>query len=415
MTKASMNFQKLTNPLHAVSHVARAVEPSYLLSTDKSLGTICILDDEGKVSRIHKEKLALASSQALRSNNYSPLWEGILNLPRPDLDDQNFDEKAYKNHCKTITKNWIVEYEKSTGHKVLRADVHLDEGHIEEDKILLNAHAHIVADRTNELGRVIKLAPKQLRSLQTMTAETTQLERGESSLKTNLKHISHHAYRHLAEQGRLQHQAEITKLTTEKNEIINAKDAEIAQYKRQRAVLKALGTATQVEYQMLKKAHEQALEALNTEKTKAKKMNEKITHLEKQMQAEKALFAEMADAYQKEKEESAAPHLITPVYSDEAEKFIKEIRDERIIGLGILGFEYVELNKENGHYFGEIIDRDDCFAVQKIGFKSCVIHDLRDFDQHVAPPSIVEVKYKNGVVETLDVQDPDGPSHEWHM
>jgi hypothetical protein len=412
MTKASVNFKKLTDTLHAVSHTARTVSPSYLLSIDKSLGTICILDDEGKVSRVHKEKLAMASSQALRSNNYSPLWEGILNLPRPDLEDQYFDEKAYKAHCETITKSWIDEYEKSTGHKVLRADIHLDEGHIDEDKVLLNAHAHIVADRTNELGKVLKIAPKQLRDLQTMTAKTTQLERGKSSLETNLKHISHHAYRHLAEQGRLQTNAVAAELTTEKTKIVTTKDAEIAQYKRQRDALKASGEATQADYQILKKAHEKALEALKIEKLKVKDMAEKITHLEKQMQADKALFAEMTDAYQKEKEKGAAPHSIAPVYSDALEQNIKDFRDGWVSFIDVNGFQYADLNKETGYYFGEIIDNDDFFAVQNIGYNTCVIHDLRDFGQQIATGAMVEVEYKDGAVAKLDVEEPDAPEYD---
>ena len=126
MTGSSINFAPVHSAQSAVSHADRSVAPSYLLSPDRSLGTICVLDDHGKVAQTLDAKMALASRQARAAKNFSPLWEGVLNLPRPDLDDPKFDVLAYKKHCVNVTNNWVDVYEKATNHKVLRVDIHLD-------------------------------------------------------------------------------------------------------------------------------------------------------------------------------------------------------------------------------------------------------------------------------------------------
>lgn len=318
VTKSSVNFKALKSALHAVSHATRTVEPSYLLAKDKSMGTIVLLDDKGSVASTLEAKLALASRQALREKNYSPVWEGVLNLPRPEV---GFDADEYKKTCANIVSSWCERYEASTRHKVLRADIHLDEGHMVDGESLLNAHAHIISDRTNDKGRVMQLSPKMLRELQTLTAEVTGLERGKSSLETGRKHISHQAYKYLAELGRFETQQQVEGLkaihgkeldrsegTTKiyaglvdsqnaraKVEAKKLKDAQLEaskvpqlqadlgaltqqiaqlkeQYKLDRDAMKATGEAKQADYQALKKTHEAALASLTTVKVQAAKV-----------------------------------------------------------------------------------------------------------------------------------------------
>ena len=296
MTKSSVNFKMVKSAWQAVSHSSREVAPSYLLDSAASMGTIVILDDAGKVASTLEAKLALASRQALREKNFSPVWEGVLNLPRPEA---GFNPDKYKKTCADIVLNWCKSYEKSTGHTVLRADIHLDEGHMVDGEVVLNAHAHVIADRTNDKGRVMQLSPKMLRELQTLTAEVTGLERGESSKKTGRKHISHQAYKHLAEQGRLETQQQVgevkSKLGKSQDEFTRLQklskewsDADLAkikdlqakldgeparlaaalaaqktqldeQYRLDRAALKASGDATQRDYQQLKTTHATAV------------------------------------------------------------------------------------------------------------------------------------------------------------
>lgn len=292
MTKSSVNFKAVKSAGHAVSHASREVAPTYLLAPDKSMGTIVLLDDEGRVTSMLEAKLALASRQALREKNYSPVWEGILNLRRPEAGE---DAKAYRAECSAVVTDWYKRYEATTGHKVLRVDVHLDEGHMVDGEAVFNAHAHVIADRTNDIGRVMQLSPKMLRELQTLTAEVTGLERGKSSFETGRKHISHHAYKHLAERGRLETQQVKTELDKSQSDLtrqrklskewsdsdlakvkdlkaqldgeparleaaLKAQEVQLkAQYQLDREALKATGEARQKDYQALKAAHEKAL------------------------------------------------------------------------------------------------------------------------------------------------------------
>ena len=83
------------------------------------------------------------------------------------------DTDAYIERCKQIVLHWSDEYQKLTGHTVLRSDLHLDEGHVNEaGQVVLNAHAHIMADRTNDEGRVLKINRAEMRKIQDMTAKS---------------------------------------------------------------------------------------------------------------------------------------------------------------------------------------------------------------------------------------------------
>ena len=251
MTGSSINFAPVHSAQSAVSHADRSVAPSYLLSPDRSLGTICVLDDHGKVAQTLDAKMALASRQARAAKNFSPLWEGVLNLPRPDLEDPKFDVAAYKKHCVNVTNKWVDVYEKATSHKVLRVDIHLDEGRVEDGITLLNAHAHIISDKTNERGKVHIINRKEMRVLQDMTAEVTQLERGQSSKITRRKHLNPSAFKAVKKE----HEVDLKELEARLTE----------QYKADREAMKASGEATQKQYKELKIAHEQALTTLARE------------------------------------------------------------------------------------------------------------------------------------------------------
>lgn len=281
---SSVNFQPVQSAMHAVSHADRTVPPTYLLPPDRSLGTIVVLDDHGAVAKTLDEKMAIASRQAKAVKGYSPLWEGVLNLRRPEPDE---DETRYKSECAQVVQDWCKSYESMTGHKVLRADVHLDEGHVVDGVTMLNAHAHVIADKTNDKGRVIKMTPQKLRELQTLTAEITNLERGVNSRVSGKKHITAHQYKYLAERNQLENQKAVEALKVQ----LSAKDSEIARYKAEREAMKASGTATQQDYQALKAAHEGALSELKKANEKVGKMDEYTKKLEASLAASEAKIA----------------------------------------------------------------------------------------------------------------------------
>lgn len=334
---SSVNFQPVKSAAHSVSHADRSVPPSYLLPQDRSLGTIVVLDDHGAVAKMLDAKMALASRQAKRQGDYAPIWEGVINLRRPNPGE---DSTGYKKECGLVVEDWIEKYETMTGHKVLRADVHLDEGHILDGETLLNSHSHVVCDRTNEAGRVLKTDPKKMREIQSMTSEVTTLERGVSAKISGKKHITSHQYKYLAERGKLENQALKDKLKESQNDnvmlvdtlqhVTKKADSKINEleekYKADRARMKqenadalAAGLAnmySQKDYQALKKAHEAALAELLQAKVVIAKMGSEMQEIKSELDVVKAKFAVMADAYQAEKAKGIPPHLIVPTANE---------------------------------------------------------------------------------------------------
>lgn len=295
MRGSSVHFKRISSALHAVSHASREVPPEYLLPADVSMGTHVVIDDHGQVQKALDHKMHLASRQAKATKDYSPLWEGVINLPEPSPD-------VTPAHQIQIVRQWCKDYEAMTGHKVLRADVHLDEGYIDADgKPHFNAHAHVMCDRTDEKGRVKKLTSTVLREVQNMTAEVTTLQRGIDSRKTGRKHIGHQHFRFDAEKNRLdveKPKADLARLQKKSKEWSDADlskikdlqaklDGEPArqaaalaaqklqldeQYRLDREALKASGEAKLADYQALKKAHEKALADLATAQAEAAKV-----------------------------------------------------------------------------------------------------------------------------------------------
>ena len=279
------------------------------------MGTHVVIDDNGQVQKALDHKMHLASRQAKATKDYSPLWEGVINLPEPSPD-------VTPAHQIQIVRQWCKDYEAMTGHKVLRADVHLDEGYIDADgKPHFNAHAHVMCDRTDEKGRVKKLTSTVLREVQNMTAEVTTLQRGIDSRKTGRKHIGHQHFRFDAEKNRLdveKPKADLARLQKKSKEWSDADlskinqlqaklDGEPArqaaalaaqklqldeQYRQDRAALKASGEAKQADYQALKRAHEGAIEALkvSTQKVTA------LTQENQRLQEENQRLAERREA-----------------------------------------------------------------------------------------------------------------------
>ncbi len=310
MRGASVNFQKIHSALHAVAHASRRVPPQYLLPPEHSLGTHVVIDDKGEVQKKLTEKMALASRQAKASKDYSPLWEGVINLPPPS-------KSITVEHQIQMVKTWCEQYEAITGHKVLRADIHLDEGYVDASgNPHYNGHAHVMSDRTDAAGKVIKLSPKQLREVQGMTAEVTQLERGQDARKTRRQHLNHYQFRFAAEQGR--QQLEQTKtgyehllddrmdvLKEQRGKVKSLGDdlakarAEAAilkaqlleekalseQYKAEREALKQSGVAKQADYQALKAQYEAAKAALTTAKAEAVEAKQEAAQAKAQAEA----------------------------------------------------------------------------------------------------------------------------------
>lgn len=197
MRGASIHLRAMGSPGAAMIHNLRLwsdehPEPAYLLPQEHRLGHWVEVD--GDVAEAIGAKAHLISHQARARQGYSQIWEGVLNLAHPTgLGDRERNGAQIR--------AFVAGYERITGHRVVQAVVHLDEGRIEAGQPIYNAHAHILIDRTDARGRIIPLSRTQLRQVQDLAAEVTGLERGEDARQTRRRHLPHQAWRGLAQAG----------------------------------------------------------------------------------------------------------------------------------------------------------------------------------------------------------------------
>lgn len=225
---ASFHLKPMTRPGASHAHNTREwsadhPEPGYLLPEEHRRGAWRVIA-EGDPREVHAAKLALASAKAkslAATGNYAPVWEGVLNLPHPG--EEHRDQGMYGD----MVKHFARRYERITGHRVIAADVHLDEGRIENGHPVYNGHAHIAVDRTDEHGRPIQLNKTQLRQVQDLAATVTGLERGTDARETRRKHLPHQHYRALAKAGAVRSREEIG--LAEELAAFDARDLHLAQ------------------------------------------------------------------------------------------------------------------------------------------------------------------------------------------
>lgn len=359
---ASVHFKPVLNPAVSEVHNTRSWEPDhpaprYLLPPEHH----ATLHPHGRgFARVigkadprvrHAEKMWLASGKARNTKRYSPLWEGVLNLPHPT-------RELLSGGYEDMLINFAKEYERITGtakngedqpgHQVIVADVHTDEGRIEPNgEVRLNVHAHIVVDRTDSQGRVIKPTLLQLKQIQDAAARLTGLERGKPAVKTKRPHISHQAYRWLAEEGLLISredqeraavaQAEALRQAHEGGRKEGRQEAEREReralaYGELRGLLIASGIATQTAYQEAKRRYEAGddawieARAIEFEKfLEARRVKEaaKLEKAEKGQEAAEKLADELKKTVEAERQkarqvEPAAPPSAPPAAGEPA-------------------------------------------------------------------------------------------------
>lgn len=444
MRGSSVHFKRISSAIHAVSHASREVPPEYLLPEGMSLGTHVVIDDHGEVQKMLEHKMHLASRQAKATKDYSPLWEGVINLPAPS---------AYVAPAQQIeiVRQWCKEYEKMTGHKVLRADVHLDEGYIDATgHPQYNAHAHVMCDRTDDKGKVKKLTSTVLREVQSMTAKVTTLQRGLDAKTTGRKHINHHNFRFDAEKNRLdldkpkadlarqrklskewsdKDLAKVTALeeklaetqsksTQQAQEIAQLKAQLNEQYRLDREALKATGTAKQADYQALKKAHEATLAVAakvpQLEATVAALTQENQT-LKAELEAAKARLAANPSAipiqqtraavapsapktHKTPQEAPKSQTLPTPLPEPEKPLLERLEASYRAFLAWIKGQGGVQesVGPATRHY-GPVVRLDDLHAVQSTGRGRFAVHQLDRLDKLPAlDDPRMEIRYLDG-------------------
>lgn len=97
-------------------------------------------------------------------------------------------------------KRFTQECEKRWGIRALQISNHKDEGHMRDKEWKPNYHAHVIFDFTDRTtGKSIKLSRQDMAQMQTLLADTLQMERGKSS---DLKHLDAIQYKNEQEKKR---------------------------------------------------------------------------------------------------------------------------------------------------------------------------------------------------------------------
>jgi hypothetical protein len=83
------------------------------------------------------------------------------------------------------------KFQERFGMKTFQIHIHEDEGHTNKDgDFIKNRHAHMVIDWTDQkTGKSLKLSKEDMAEMQTLTAETLGMERGQSSDRKHLTAI----------------------------------------------------------------------------------------------------------------------------------------------------------------------------------------------------------------------------------
>ena len=235
----------------------RTREPRYLLPQEHRRPQVSVLSASLEALEAREAaKLALQSHQA-RSKGSRPFWEAVVNLA-----DEPPDVLVER------MRRWCAEYERMTNHTALYCSVHRDEGaEIDDGKggktVHYNVHAHVIIDRTNEHGSVIRLDKREMAETQSMTARVTGLKRG-STIESRRgaparKHIPHAQWRLMKqrEQEPPEDQEQtLERLTLERNHARAAEKAARDETKELydilRDIMKASGVAKPKDYSAAK-------------------------------------------------------------------------------------------------------------------------------------------------------------------
>ena len=127
-----------------------------------------------------REKVNPKTGKTVKVNGSSPIREGVVLMK----DDTTMED--LRRYAEAVHQRF--------GITPLQIFIHCDEGHYEgedEGKVWKpNYHAHIVWDWINhETGKSWKLNQADMRELQTIAAETLQMERGKSKSETGKEHL----------------------------------------------------------------------------------------------------------------------------------------------------------------------------------------------------------------------------------
>jgi DNA-binding ferritin-like protein (Dps family) len=201
MSKSSINFKAVKS--NSERHNFRQGPLDYVyedLSENNLSWSVSSIQDKQKTI---EESCQILSGRKLQKNA-TPIREAVVNLqPHHNMDD---------------LKRLANELEKKFEIKCFQIHIHRDEG-ISKDEI--NHHAHMVFDwQDKRKGSTLRLNKLAMSQIQTLVANTLEMERGELKVNSNRERLEPIEYKRQQEEIRhqqLQEQNEI--LEQKKNEV----------------------------------------------------------------------------------------------------------------------------------------------------------------------------------------------------
>lgn len=402
MRKSSVHFKQVANASVSIAHSTRTeeTEPAYLLPKEHRLGNVIV---PGSMSNID---LGLEFTRAkdsmtgqAKARGSSPFWEGVIVLDGTDFKAQT-----------AALQSWKKEYEKATGQRVLHMAIHGDEGFINSaGKPEYNIHAHVIVNRLNDKGRVIKLERKQLSVVQDLTAKSLGMQRGETLEDRNgmrgRKHLSHREFKAQANEKRLdaEHniaaiktlQERIDRLTPQANKLHGLRQdlageperlrlALVAEkYRLDREEFKRLNAEaaeagldkpkSQKDYQKLKKEHDDNVEKLKTSNEKVEEMEKKIIDQDAELVDVKAKFATMATEYQAHLDAGKPAAEFVP--GTTPDPLPSQSNNQEVDEFFAKHQDVLQATKAEAAY-GSVVERAGSHALLHIGRGRHVIHDF---------------------------------------
>lgn len=143
----------------------------------------------------------------------SPIREGVCPI-KPDTRLEDFTPFA----------QWLS----SKGVRLIRVDIHRDEGHLEDGVFQCNNHAHIVADfLDHQTGKSVKLSKADCEEMQTVLAKSLGMERGTPKELSGVEGLNAIEYKIEAETKRHQDLAKTNEQLAKDNQQLSDQNTQL--------------------------------------------------------------------------------------------------------------------------------------------------------------------------------------------
>lgn len=259
MRKSSINIADIKH--EAYEHNHRNYTPNYAIDTADKNEYISFLKDKYLKTETNKygtyKKIDFEAIEAVYKANHKATTKRTPQASIKWFKEAviNTDEHITKQHLINLKNRLKSEF----GISVIDIAHHKDEGHIENGAKKINYHAHLIFVNADSNGITKKWNKAELRRLQTVVAETLEMERGTPGKNRRLEHKDYKQQQKLQTKKINRVVEKFAEEISEDHRIIKKMRNEINKlkedYNLERAQLIASKTALQSDYSKLKKIY----------------------------------------------------------------------------------------------------------------------------------------------------------------